>query len=445
MNLARPSDAEELARVLERRRGRAGPLLVTGDPGPPGETAVARAAARALEDAGGELVATGSLDRVVAYRPADLVITVGAGTRLERLREILDEEGQWLPPARPGAVDALPGTVGGLLAAAPAGAFDLLYGPVRRHLLACRVASPDGTLRRWGRPVMKDVAGYALHSLQVGSRGRLGVLVESSLRTWPLPTVRESWILEPGPGEGSVASGPEGAWTSAALALGVRLATGPAGEAPIPDALVWTWRGGGVGRERLVLRLLGTPESVEARARRLREWARERRARLEAASDGDDAAGSGDSAAGDPCTPARDRSLRRVVLRLSVPPTELAALAGRIIRVLPPASGAAEAFPYSGILRCAWEREPGSPEGAEILRGVLEAGRATRAGPTVARSMPVGPARGAAPTAAVMVERGGPAEHAAVAARRDGAAAALEARVIEALGGGPRSWLADYV
>ncbi len=372
---------------------------MTGEIGATGDRA-----RRALEEEEVDLLATGALDEIVAYEPRDLVITVGAGMRLARLREVLAAQGQWLPPAEPGRVDALPGTVGGLVAAAPTGAFEALYGPLRRHLLACRVAARDGAVHRWGRPVMKNVAGYALHALQAGGRGRLGVLVEASLRTWSRPARTERRILVPAP-EG----GPP-------LDLAASLATGPAEGAPIPDGLAWSWRADGPAEGRTDLWLHGTDASVEARRRALEAWAGKRGARLERVREGD---------RDEPIAePRRDRSLRRVVLRLSARPTELPAVAARVTAALPRPDSAAEAFPLAGALRCAWHRDPDSTEGEEAIGAALDA---------------------AGPAAAAVVERGGPAEHAAAAARGDPAIRAIEARLLEALGGGPPHWVADYV
>lgn len=437
MASARPTDIPELARFLrDRPEGR---IAITGG----GKEPSAEAAA-ALEAERADLLSVTAFDGLVAYEPRDLAVTVGAGMPVATLRATLAGEGQRLPPATPSGADALPGTVGGLVSAAPPGPFDLAHGPLRRHLLACLLVSRDGTACRWGRPVMKNVAGYALPALCAGSHGRLGVLVEASLRTWPIPAAAACWSLEPAaepasgeprPGGGE-AEADRDAPIAATLGLAVAIAAGPAGETPLPDALAWRWRSDGPAGGRLEARVEGMPEAVEAGGRRLRAWVEARGGRAErrelpdaisGPADGDSGTADGEAGTTDDSDRAVEmypgRSLRRVVIRLSGAPRHLPELAHRVAPIVRDRDAALEAFPLTGTLRCAWSRDPGSPEGEAVVRQLLVAAGAAR----------------------VAVERGGPLEHAAAAARRDPETVALEGRILGALAGGPRTWVADYV
>ncbi len=107
------------------------------------------------------VVSTSRLVEVASFRPRDLTIEVGAGLRMQRLREIVDDEGLWIPAAGIGAARSS----GGWIAAASPAVWDATRGPVRRQLLGCRVIAPDGSDLTWGRAVMKNVACYDLPRL----------------------------------------------------------------------------------------------------------------------------------------------------------------------------------------------------------------------------------------------------------------------------------------
>jgi len=127
---------------------------------------------------------TSGLSSVVEYEPADLTVTVEAGLRFAELQALLREQGQFLaldPAVEPEA------TVGGVLATNVSGPLRFGYGTARDLVIGTRVANPDGTLTRAGGRVVKNVAGYDLNKLYIGSLGTLGVIVETSFKLAPLP------------------------------------------------------------------------------------------------------------------------------------------------------------------------------------------------------------------------------------------------------------------
>jgi glycolate oxidase FAD binding subunit len=132
---------------------------------------------------------TTRLDRVLEYEPADLTVTVEAGVTMGRLQALLAEHGQFLPIDSP--ADA---TVGGVLAAGVSGPSRHAYGLPRDWLLGCRVAHADGSVSKGGGRVVKNVAGYDLPKLTVGSLGTLGVVVEVSIKVAPLPALQETFL-----------------------------------------------------------------------------------------------------------------------------------------------------------------------------------------------------------------------------------------------------------
>ncbi len=132
---------------------------------------------------------TSRLNRVVAYHPADLVVTVEAGVTLDDLQAELARSGQWLPWDPPLPARA---TIGGLLASRATGALRLAYGPPRDFTLGMRVALGDGRLVKSGGRVVKNVAGYDTHKLQIGALGTLGVIAEATFKVAPLPEYRQT-------------------------------------------------------------------------------------------------------------------------------------------------------------------------------------------------------------------------------------------------------------
>ena len=123
------------------------------------------------------------LNRVVEYDVDNLTISVEAGMRLAEVQARVTEEGQFLPldPPFPDA------TLGGLIATDASGPWRLGYGALRDLVLGLRVVLADGTDLRLGGKTMKNVAGYDLVKLVIGSLGTLGVVCEATLRTYAKP------------------------------------------------------------------------------------------------------------------------------------------------------------------------------------------------------------------------------------------------------------------
>ena len=118
--------------------------------------------------------------------PAEMTMRCGAGTPVAEVDAALAEHGQCL---------AIPstGTVGGALAVGHSGLRRLGWGPVRDTLLQVRYVSAAGEVVKGGGPTVKNVSGFDLCRLIVGSRGTLGFIGDVILRTRPLPT-SERWF-----------------------------------------------------------------------------------------------------------------------------------------------------------------------------------------------------------------------------------------------------------
>ena len=136
-------------------------------------------------------VGTSRLAGVIDHEPADLTVTVGAGMRIAAVALLLERAGQFLPLDPPHAGEA---TIGGVIAANSNGFWRARYGGVRDLLIGTRIALADGTVARAGGRVVKNVAGYDLDKLVVGSFGTLGVIVEATFKVLPLPPASDGLV-----------------------------------------------------------------------------------------------------------------------------------------------------------------------------------------------------------------------------------------------------------
>jgi FAD/FMN-containing dehydrogenase len=348
-------------------------------------------------------VATGSMDRILHMSPADLTIEVESGMRVGELGRLVRQEGLWLPLA-----DDLPGrSVGGLVAEAPPSSFDRSFGPVRRHVLACSIVHHDGRFTRWGRAVMKNVAGYDVPKLVCGSRGRLGIIASVTLRLWPRPESLRRFVLR----------GMPNGWPSFSAA-------------PRLDGLVARRRPGG-GEMQIRVALAGGEASVERRSSKLAAWAAEHGLTCEDRVPGEEI--EGEERVADHRERTRDEAVYRIAFGRRYVPDGL----GDIERWLETSAGRAivESFPDTGRVRVeARGLEPAGRRRASAgLTAIMEAPR----GRHVPGLSSIGPA--------LRIERGGPAEHEVSDRLRPSAARQLERRLVTAFGGRQVTWQADFL
>lgn len=125
---------------------------------------------------------------VIEFEPAEMTVRVGAGTTIRHLTDVLAPAGQKV--VLPSCPD---GTIGGALCVGWSDLRRLGEGPVREALLEASVVTSEGRLVRCGGPTVKNVTGYDLCRLAVGSLGTLFLLGEVVLRTRPLPAASE-WV-----------------------------------------------------------------------------------------------------------------------------------------------------------------------------------------------------------------------------------------------------------
>lgn len=397
-----PADADELAVLLADRPEDAPPLLATGRPVE--AEGGSRAGDVSAQTPSVDVLSTARMAGVVEVRPRDLTVTVEAGARVRELLDALADRGLWCALAG----TALERSVGGLVAAAPWGPLDASHGDLRRQLLACEVVTHDGERVRWGRAVLKDVAGYGMTRVVAGSWGTLGVVHRATFRLWPAPA---SDRLVPLDGEeGDLA------------ALAGRIADSDLDAEVRPDAVLW--RIGPSGEETIEVRLIGTAGSVDLREERLRRWAAERGARAGEGRPWEREAAPSREPRPRESGASWPRDLRHGRTSLAPGRGNVAAVGDRVLRGLGDRSARLEADLLGGRLRVEYRRraELGGDDG-DAFRRLLEA----------AGDVPV------------RVERGTEAEIERAEARRSDGVRRLERRVREALSGRPRHWLSAYL
>lgn len=137
------------------------------------------------------LLRTERLNRVLIHEPDDLTISVEAGMTIAALREHLARYGQMLPIDPPLPARA---TIGGLIATATDGPRRLGYGTLRDLLIGIAVVEVGGRISRGGGMVVKNVSGFDMMKLYLGSYGTLAVIASANFKLLPVPRAAASLL-----------------------------------------------------------------------------------------------------------------------------------------------------------------------------------------------------------------------------------------------------------
>jgi glycolate oxidase FAD binding subunit len=131
------------------------------------------------------------LKGVVDYEPADVTATFRAGSLLKEAQAVLGGHRQFIGLDPPHADLA---TLGGILATNSSGPRRLRYGASRDLVIAIRVVDAAGKVTKGGAKVVKNVTGYDMNKLYIGSLGTLGIIVEATFRLHPVPAVEQTLL-----------------------------------------------------------------------------------------------------------------------------------------------------------------------------------------------------------------------------------------------------------
>ncbi len=145
----------------------------------------------ALPVKGGLVLNLSRMNSIVIDRD-NLVAEVGPGVITQDIHKAAEAVNLFYPPD-PASMEV--STIGGNIAENAGGPRAVKYGVTKEYVLALRVALMDGTINTFGKPLRKDVAGYNLTPLFIGSEGTLGIITRAWLKLVPKPEATLSSML----------------------------------------------------------------------------------------------------------------------------------------------------------------------------------------------------------------------------------------------------------
>jgi glycolate oxidase FAD binding subunit len=143
-----------------------------------------------------------ALNQIAHYDPGDLTLSIDAGTPLAKLNAVLFEHKQFLPLLVPWYSRT---TIGGTIASGIESPLRQFYGTARDFLIGAEFIDGTGKLCKSGGRVVKNVTGYDLHKLLVGSLGTLAVITRLNFRTFPSPLASRGFVASFANAEGALA------------------------------------------------------------------------------------------------------------------------------------------------------------------------------------------------------------------------------------------------
>ncbi len=178
-----PADAAEIGAVLTLARAHRIPVVTRGN-----GTGLSGGS---VPVAGGIVLCTGRLDRIIEVDEKNLTLLAEAGVTTQRIFDAADAVGLFYPPD-PGSMKI--STIGGNVAENSGGLRGLKYGVTRDYVMGMEVVLADGSVCWLGSKCVKDVAGYNLRDLFIGSEGTLGVVTRVLLKLLPKPAARQTLL-----------------------------------------------------------------------------------------------------------------------------------------------------------------------------------------------------------------------------------------------------------
>src|SRR5688572_4010793 len=140
---------------------------------------------------GSMVLCLAQMNAILDLDPRNLTLRAQPGAITQRIDEAAARHGLFYPPD-PGSMRI--STIGGNVAENSGGLRGLKYGVTRDYVMGLEVVLPDGTVARFGNQCVKDVAGYSLKDLFIGSEGTLGIVTEVLLKLVPRPAARKTLL-----------------------------------------------------------------------------------------------------------------------------------------------------------------------------------------------------------------------------------------------------------
>ena len=131
------------------------------------------------------------MDRVLKLDEMNLTILVETGVITQKITEVADVAGLLYPPD-PGSMKI--STIGGNVAENSGGLRGLKYGVTRDYVMAMEVVMANGRIVWFGSQCVKDVAGYSMKDIFIGSEGTLGVITKVLLKLVPKPKAKKTLL-----------------------------------------------------------------------------------------------------------------------------------------------------------------------------------------------------------------------------------------------------------
>ena len=178
-----PGSTEEVAQVV-RLAGERGLTVVTRGSG-------TGLSGGSVPSEGCIVLCLTRLDKVLEVDAANLTVRAQAGAITAAVDAAAARHGLFYPPD-PGSMKI--STIGGNVAENSGGLRGLKYGVTRDYVMGLEVVLPDGRVARFGNACVKDVAGYSMKDLFIGSEGTLGIITEVLLKVLPRPAARRTML-----------------------------------------------------------------------------------------------------------------------------------------------------------------------------------------------------------------------------------------------------------
>ncbi len=174
--VVKPQSVEQIVKIIKLANDSGTPVFPRG--------AGTGLSGGSLPVRGGIALVLTDLDRILEIDAANQVAVVEPGVITGQLQAVVEEQGMFYPPD-PGSLEVC--TIGGNIAECAGGPRGVKYGVTRDYVLGLELVTPTGDLIHTGGKTIKNVTGYDLTRLMVGSEGTLGIVTKAILRLIPLP------------------------------------------------------------------------------------------------------------------------------------------------------------------------------------------------------------------------------------------------------------------